>query len=265
MATTNGAEQLNSLRGTPSFFRLVQVQPVRGRLFTDAEGEPGQDQKGSAQLRLVAARASAARTPSSARTIRLNGQPHEVVGVLPQGFTFLQNDLDVFLPAAFQPQAKSDNARHNNNWQMVGRLKDGATLDQVRQQVAALNARNDERFPQFRQILKDARFQTISVMLQDDVVRDVKASLYLLWGGVSFVLLIGVANIANLILVRSSGRRRELATRHAIGGDLGRLARQLVTETTVLSLTGGAFGVLHRLVDSPVDGDAQPHDAAARL
>ncbi len=143
-----------------------------------------------------------------------------------------------------QPQAKSDNARHNNNWQMVGRLKDGATLDQVRQQVAALNARNDERFPQFRQILKDARFQTISVMLQDDVVRDVKTSLYLLWGGVSFVLLIGVANIANLIIVRSSGRRQELATRHAIGGDLGRLARQLVTETTVLSITGGAFGVL---------------------
>ena len=176
--------------------------------------------------------------------MQLNGQPHEVVGVLPQGFTFLQNDLDVFLPAAFQPQAKSDNARHNNNWQMVGRLKDGATLDQVRQQVAALNARNDERFPQFRQILKDARFQTISVMLQDDVVRDVKTSLYLLWGGVSFVLLIGVANIANLIIVRSSGRRRELATRHAIGGDLGRLARQLVTETTVLSIAGGAFGVL---------------------
>ena len=166
------------------------------------------------------------------------------MGVLPQGFTFLQNDLDVFLPAAFQPQAKSDNARHNNNWQMVGRLKDGATLDQVRQQVDALNARNDERFPQFRQILKDAHFQTISVMLQDDVVRDVKTSLYLLWGGVSFVLLIGVANIANLIIVRSSGRRRELATRHAIGGDLGRLARQLVTETMVLSITGGAFGVL---------------------
>ena len=221
----------------------MQVQPVRGRLFTDAEGEPGQEQKVLLSYGLWQ-RAFGGKDSIVGTPIRLNGQPHEVVGVLPQGFTFLQNDLDVFLPAAFQPQAKSDDARHNNNWQMVGRLKDGATLDQVRQQVAALNARNDERFPQFSQILKDARFQTISVMLQDDVVRDVKASLYLLWGGVSFVLLIGVANIANLILVRSSGRRQELATRHAVGGDLGRLARQLVTETTVLSLTGGVFGVL---------------------
>jgi predicted permease len=239
----NGASQLNSLRGTPSFFRLVQVQPVRGRLFTDAEGEPGEDRKVLLSHGLWQ-RAFGGRDAIVGGTIRLNGQPHEVVGVLPPSFTFLQNDLDVFLPAAFPPQVKSDNGRHNNNWQMVGRLKDGATLEQVRQQVAALNARNDERFPQFRQILKDARFQTISVMLQDDVVRDVKASLYLLWGGVSFVLLIGVANIANLILVRSSGRRQELATRHAIGGDLGRLARQLVTETTVLSIAGGACGVL---------------------
>jgi predicted permease len=239
----NGAAQLNSLRGTPSFFRLVQVQPVRGRLFTDAEGEPDQDRKVLLSYGFWQRNFGGA-DPIVGRTMRLNGQPHEVVGVLPQGFTFLQNDLDIFLPAAFQPQAKSDDARHNNNWQMVGRLKDGATLDQVRQQVEALNARNNERFPQFRQILQDARFHTVSVMLQDDVVRDVKASLYLLWGGVSFVLLIGVANIANLILVRSSGRRQELATRHAVGGDLGRLSRQLVTETTVLALTGGVLGLL---------------------
>src|SRR5262245_33252436 len=239
----SGAAQLNSLGGTPSFFRLVQVQPVRGRLFTDAEGELGQNRKVLLSYGFWQ-RSFGGANDIVGRTMRLNGQPHEVVGVLPQGFTFLRNDLDVFLPLAFPPEVKSDNGRHNNNWQMVGRLKDGATLDQVRQQVEALNARNNERFPQFRQILKDARFHTVSVMLQDDVVRDVKASLYLLWGGVSFVLLIGVANIANLILVRSSGRRQELATRHAVGGDLGRLARQLVTESTVLSITGGVLGVL---------------------
>jgi predicted permease len=177
------------------------------------------------------------------RSVRLNGLPYEVVGVLPRGFSFLRDDVDLFLPAAFPPEQR-ENARHSNNWQMVGRLKAGATLDQVRQQVAALNARNDERFPQFRQVLQDARFHTVSVMLQDDVVRDVKAALYILWAGVLFVLLLGGANIANLIIVRSSSRTRELATRHALGSSLGRLTRQLVTETLVLAGAGGILGLL---------------------
>ena len=84
--------------------------------------------------------------------------------------------------------------------------------------------------------------------LQDDVVREVRPVLYLLWGGVLFVLLIGCVNIANLVLVRSSARAREMATRHAIGATLGRLARQLLTETTLLAVTGGALGILARLV-----------------
>ncbi len=110
--------------------------------------------------------------------------------------------------------------------------------------MTALNAKNDERFPEFRQILKDANFRTVTTWLQDDVIRDVKGALYLLWGCVVFVLVIGCVNIANLVIVRASARSRELATRHAIGGDLVRLARQLFTETTVLALGGGALGLL---------------------
>jgi predicted permease len=126
---------------------------------------------------------------------------------------------------------------------MIGRLAPGATLEQVQQQVDALNARNDERFPNFRQILKDAGFHTVAAPLQEDVVRDVRAVLYLLWGGVLFVLLLGCLNLTNLVLVRSSARLRELATRHAIGANLGRLARQLLTETLVISALGGIAGV----------------------
>ena len=237
-----GASQVNSLRATPSFFRLVQAEPVKGRIFTDAEGEVGQDRK--ALLSYGMWQRSFGGKDVVGRTIRLNGNAYDIVGVMPASFSFLRNDIDVFLPASFPPQMKADSQRHSNNFQMIGRLKDGATLDQVRQQVNILNAQNDERFPQFKRILKDAHFSTIAVMLQDDVVRDVKASLYILWAGVLFVLLIGVVNIANLIIVRSSSRTRELATRHAIGGDLGRLARQLVTETTVLACAGGALGVL---------------------
>jgi hypothetical protein len=101
-----------------------------------------------------------------------------------------------------------------------------------------------KRFPHFKQILADAKFRTVTVLLQDDLVRDIKNSLYLLWGGVLFVLVIGCVNLANLMMVRSASRKREMATRHAIGGDLGRLARQLLTETTVLAASAGLAGVL---------------------
>ena len=88
---------------------------------------------------------------------------------------------------------------------MVGRLKPGATVMQAQQQVDALNARNMERFPHFKEILTNAGFHTVATPLQDDLVRGVRSTLYLLWGGVLFVLLIGVVNITNLVLVRSSG------------------------------------------------------------
>jgi predicted permease len=238
-----GAERLNSLRTTPSFFQMVGLQPAAGRAFTDQEGEPGKNDKVILSFGFWQRKFNLDRSVIG-RMIRLNGTPFEIVGVAPQEFTFLQNDIDVYVPAGFGPDDKSDERRHSNNWQMVGRLKAGATIDQVRQQVDALNAVNDERFPQFKQILRDARFHTVAVFLQDDLVRDVKAALYLLWGGVFFVLVIGCVNIANLVVVRASARTREMATRHAIGGDLGRLARQLVTETTMLSAAGGALGIL---------------------
>lgn len=238
----NGAEQLNLLIATPTFYKILQVSPAEGRLFTDDEGEPGKEQKvllshGFWQRKFAGNRGIIG------QTVQLSGQPFEVIGVMPQGFNFLRNDLDLFLPLAFSPQQKSDQTRHNNNFQMIGRLRDGATLEQVRQQVDALNRRNDERFPQFREILKNAQFRTVSVMLGDDVIRDVKGVLYILWGGVFVVLLIGVVNITNLLIVRSSARTREMATRHAIGGEMGRLARQLLTETMVLALASGAIGL----------------------
>ncbi len=239
----NGAERLASIRATPSFFRLVRAQPVQGRIFRDDEGEPGQDRE--VMLSFGFWQRKFGGDPAAiGRSIRLNGNPYQVVGILPREFTFLQKDIDIFLPAAFTPADKADNRRHSNNWQMVGHLAPGATIDRVREQVDALNAANDTRFPEFHQILKDADFHTVAVFLQDDVVRDVKGVLYLLWGGVLFVLVIGCVNIANLVIVRSSGRTREMATRHAIGGDLGRLARQLMTETVLLALAGGVVGIL---------------------
>ena len=238
-----GVERLTTIRVTPSFFKVAPISAVRGRLFEAADGEVGKNQKVLLSYAFWLRRMGG-RDDAIGKSLRLNGQPYEVVGVLPASFSFLQNDIDLFTPAAFGPQDKSDERRHSNNWQMVGRLADGASVDLVQQQVDAVNRANDERFPHFKQILKDAQFRTVTVLLHDDLVRDIKSSLYLLWGGVLFVLVIGCVNLANLMMVRSASRTREMATRHAIGGDLGRLARQLLTETTVLAVTGGTAGVL---------------------
>jgi predicted permease len=240
---TEGVERLVTLRATPSFFRVVPIAPIRGRVFDENDGKTGQNQK----VLLTDGfwrRHLGGRDSVVGQQLKLNNQDFEIVGVLPAEFSFLQNDVELFTPAAFQPEDFADNRRHSNNWQMIGRMADGATVALVQEQVDAVNRRNDERLPEFKQLLADAHFHTVTVKLQDDLVRDIAGSLYLLWGGVMFVLVIGCVNLANLMIVRSASRSREMATRHALGGEMGRLARQLLTETTVLALVGGGAGVL---------------------
>jgi predicted permease len=239
----SGAERLTSVVGTPSFYRLTGASPQLGSLFSEADAEEG------AQRRVLLShqfwqRAFGGRSDIVGQSVRLNGNVHLVAGVLPADYRVLWNDVDVWLPTQFSANEKSDNGRHSNNWTMVGRLKAGASLATVQQQLNAINAANDERFPQFRQILKDAGYRTDAFMLQADLVRELRPVLYLLWGGVLVVLLIGCVNIANLVMVRASGRAREMATRHAIGATYGRLGRQMLSETVLLAVVGGALGIL---------------------
>ena len=243
LGDTNGAERLTSVVATPSFFTLTGATPVHGTLLTEADAAEG------APRRVLLShgfwvRKFGADPSIVGRDIRLNGNATVVAGILPADYRVLWNDVDVWMPTQFTVRDKSDDSRHSNNWTHIGRLAPGATLTMVQQQLDAVNAANDERFPHFRQLLKDAGFHTQALMLQDDLVRELRPVLLLLWGGVLVVLLIGVVNIANLVMVRSSARARELATRHAIGATHGRLTRQLLTESIVLSVVGGALGVL---------------------
>jgi predicted permease len=235
-------QRVTAMMGTPSLLRLLQAQPVRGRIFAEEEGDIGKTHKA------VLTYASwqqwfGGQDSAVGRDVRINGEPYTVVGVLPRDFGFLQPDVKLWLPLAFTAQQKSDDSRHSNNWSYVGRLKAGATVEQARQQIDALNARNLDRFPQLKQILINAGFHTVVVPLQQFLVQDLRGTLYLLWGGVVFVLLVGAVNVTNLMLVRSSARMKELATRHALGAGLGRIAGQLLTETLLLSLAGGIFGL----------------------
>jgi len=234
-------EQVRGLDVTPSFFRLLRVDAELGQIFSEENGYPGSDQ--------VAILSHAAwqqyfggAADVIGRDVRLDGVPYEVVGVMPAGFYWTDREVRVYRPIAFTLGQRQ--AYHSNNWQQIARLRDGATIQMAQQQINAVNEANLEIFPGMAVALLNAGFVTRVVNYQQDLVRDVRSTLYLLWGGVLFVLLIGCVNVANLVMVRSTLRRRELATRLAFGAGRWRVTRQLLTESVVLTGVGGGAGLL---------------------
>ena len=234
--------RVEGLLATPSLLKLLRATPIHGRIFTEDEGEPGSDTKAILTYPLWLELYGGA-PDVVGKEIRVNGTSHTIVGVLPDGFLFLSPDIRLIMPAAFTEEQKSDDDRHSNNWEMVGRLAPGASIDQAKAQIDALNALNLERFPAMKDIVINSGFRTMVVPLQEDMVRDLRGTLHLLWGGVVAVLLIAVVNVANLVLVRSQARLKELAIRSSIGAGRLRIARQLVTEMLLLSLASAALGV----------------------
>ncbi|MGH9794519.1 MAG: ABC transporter permease [Candidatus Acidiferrales bacterium] len=234
-------ERITSMAATPSLFRLLRVAPALGRAFTNDEGEIGAEQKVILSHGLWQ-QLYAGDSDVLGRELRLSGRPFTVVGVMPRDFLFMDPDVRLWVPLAFTAEQKQQ--RHSNNWHHVGRLKAGATLAQAQAQVDAVNAANMDRFPQWKEILTNAGFHSVVERLQDTMVRDVKGILYLLWGGAAFVLLIGALNVANLALVRLTMRRKEFATRLALGAGSGQLTRQFVMENLLLTLAGGVAGVV---------------------
>ncbi len=227
---------------TPSYFRVFPIPPAYGRTFTEAEGDVGNER--SVLLSEALWRAAFGGDPAAlGRELRLDGRPYTVVGVMPQTVEALDPGVMAWRPLAFTPEDRSDERRHSNNYWNVGRLRPGATLEQAQAQVNALNAGNMERFPQFRQVLVNAGFHTGVVRLQDHLLRHVKPTLYLLWGGALFVLLIGGVNVANLALVRTRARLKELVTRRALGAGPAQVARQLVLEGLVLAWAAAVLGL----------------------
>src|SRR6266498_54185 len=228
---------------TPSFFRLLRAIPALGRAFTEQDGEVGNDKKVILSYALWQSQFGG--DPGAiGKDIRLDGQPYAVIGVMPKGFYFLNPEVMLWRPLAFTAVDKSDERRHSNNFQNIARLKPGATIARAQQQIDAINQRNLDLFPALKPLLINAGFHTTVDLLQDTLVREIKATLYLMWGGALFVLLIGCVNVANLSLVRSRARLRELATRLALGAGRARVARQLVVESVILTLIAAAAGLL---------------------
>jgi len=228
---------------TPSFFRLLRVAPGFGRTFTEQEGEVGKENSVVLSYALWQS-VFGGDQRAIGKDIRLDGQPYVVVGVMPKGFYFLNREVMLWRPLAFTNEQKADSRRHSNNWQHIARLKPGASVQQAQQQIDALNKANLDRFPQYKELLINTGFHTQVTPLQENIVRDVKKTLYLMWGGALFVLLIGCVNVANLVLVRSHARIKELATRLALGAGRMRVGRQLVVESVLLTMMSAAIGLV---------------------
>src|SRR5215813_692970 len=229
-------------RVTPSFFRLLRVRPALGRAFSEEDGQVGRDTTAVISYALWQSQFGGDAT-ALGKELRLDGQPVTVIGVMPKDFYFLSPDVLLWRPLAFTSEQRSDDQRHSNNFQNIGRLKAGATMTRAQQEVDAINARNLEQFPALKPLLINAGFHTVVEPLQDTLVRDIKSSLYLMWGGALFVLLIGCVNVANLVLVRSRARMRDLAIRLALGAGSARLGRQLMIESVLLTLVSAVFGL----------------------
>jgi predicted permease len=231
-------EQVSAAYVSVDFFRLFGAVPIFGRTFSAEEDRPG----GGFTVVLGNGfwrRRFGGDPAVIGRTILFNGQAHEIIGVLgPFDTTAIQSAVgtpEVWLPFQIDPNS----TMQGNFFTTAGRLKPGVSVESGTAQLASAAAEFREAFPQALPPQVGFGVQT----LQEMIVRNVRSSLWILVGAVSFVLLIACANVANLLLVRATVRQREIAIRAAIGAARGRIARQLMTESVVLSLLGGLVGL----------------------
>ncbi len=235
-------EQLQALAVTPSFFSTLGVQPVLGQGFTADQATTNADK--FVVLSYGLWRSHYAADPALVgRDIRVNSEPYRVVGVMPEQFDLLGPDVALFVPFSFTPQQMSDSERGNEFSRMIARLKPGASIDRVNQEMKVITDRVAERLPARAGFMKSTGFTGVAVGLRDQLVGDVRTPLLIVQACVLFVLFIACVNVANLLLMRATQRQRELAIRSTLGAGRWRLVRQLVTEGLVLATAGGLVGI----------------------
>ena len=229
-------------RVSVDFFKTLGVPLALGREFNESEMKYGPD--GVAILSDGYWRNHFGADPNVlGKTFLNDGLQVTVVGVLPPWFRYLSSSAQFFRPAAHNADEVSPKNRHSNNWEEVARLEPGVTVAQAQEEINAFNAVQLKDDP-YKDIISKSGFNTNVRGLREDHVREVRPMLILLQFGVALLLLIGGVNLANLFLIRASGRTKELAVRQALGARGCHVVSDIFAETGLVALAGGALGIL---------------------
>jgi predicted permease len=245
VAITGTAEpqRVDAVDITDGVLPLLGVQPVLGRLFSKADDSPGAPKTAILSYAYWQSKFGGERS-ALGRTMVADGEPREIIGVLPARFRFPDSNPAVFLP---MQRDRAKTFLGNFSYQAIGRLKPGVTLAQANADAAHLIPVALESFPPYpgysTEMFKRAGLAPNSVPLKDSIVGDVRKVLWILMATIGIVLVIACANVANLLLVRTEGRQQELAVRAALGAGWGRIARDLFADSISLGLLGGALGL----------------------
>jgi predicted permease len=235
------AEQVQSQFVTSDFFPILGVKPVTGRIFVRAD-----DQIGAAPVALISGgfwkRKFGSAPDVVGKTLNLDGRGYTIVGVIPPDFNLMVyafSPSEVYVPVVQWGNNLLFNRASGLGFHGIGRMMPGVTIDQARADFAGVTTNLAAAYPDV-----DKGIGAALIPFRRSVVGHVEPFLLVLFCAVGFVLLIACANIANLLLARSSGRSREFAVRAALGAGKSRLIRQLLTESILLAFVGGAFGLL---------------------